>query len=75
MEHLDTAPDCDIPGQRCLREFTPGDDFHERLIEALRDPSDGQSQLVIARLVPPFANHIDNLRVLDGALAAAREGV
>lgn len=75
MPHLNTAPNFGTPGQRYLHAFTPGDDFYERLIETHRGLSDEQSQLVNARLVLLLANHVGDLRVLDEALAAAREGV
>lgn len=75
MQHLNTEPNFGTPGQRYLRAFTPGDDFYERLIETHRGLSDEQSQLVNARLVLLLANHIGDLRVLDEALAAARDGV
>ena len=75
MQHLNTAPNFGTPGERYLRAFTPGDDFYERLIETHRGLSDEQSQLVNARLVLLLANHIGDLRVLEEALAAARDGV
>lgn len=75
MQHLNTEPNFGTPGERYLRAFTPGDDFYERLIETHRGLSDEQSQLVNARLVLLLANHIGDLRVLDEALAAARDGV
>lgn len=75
MPHLVTEPNFGIPGERYLRAFTPGDDFYERLIETHRGLSDEQSQLVNARLVLLLANHVGDLRVLDEALAAARDGV
>ena len=75
MEHLNTRPNFGIPGERFVRAFTPGDDFYEMLIEAHRDLSDEQSELLNARLVLLLANHIGDLRVLREALAAAREGV
>ena len=75
MQHLNTEPNFGTPGQRYLRAFTPGDDFYERLIETHRGLSDEQSQLVNARLVLLLANHVGDLRVLDEALAAARDGV
>ncbi len=75
MQHLNTGPNFGTPGERYLRAFTPGDDFYERLIETHRGLSDEQSQLVNARLVLLLANHIGDLRVLDEALAAARDGV
>ena len=75
MQHLNTEPNVGIPGRSYLRAFTPGDDFYERLIETHRGLSDEQSQLVNAILVLLLAHHIGDLRVLDEALAAAREGV
>ena len=75
MQHLNTRPNFGTPGERYLRAFTPGDDFYERLIETHRGLSDEQSQLGNARLVLLLANHIGDLRVLDEALAAARDGV
>lgn len=75
MQFLNTEPNFGIPGQSYLRAFTPGDDFYERLIETHRGLSDEQSQLVNARLVLLLANHVGDLRVLDEALAAARDGV
>ncbi len=75
MQHLNTAPNFGTPAERYFRAFTPGDDFYERLIETHRGLSDEQSQLVNARLVLLLANHVGDLRVLEEALAAAREGV
>ena len=75
MPHLNTQPNFGTPGQRCVRAFTPGDDFYEALIDTHRELSDEQSQLVNARLVLLLANHIGDLRVLREALAAARSGV
>jgi len=74
MEHLNTAPNFGIPGERPLRAFTPGDDFYEALIETHRGLTDEQSQRVNARLVLLLANHVGDLRVLREALAAARQG-
>ena len=74
-QHLNLQPNFGIPGQRFVRDFTPGDDFYEALIETHQDLSDEQSQLVNARLVLLLANHIGDLRVLREALAAARQGV
>jgi hypothetical protein len=70
--HLNTQPNFGIPGQRFVRDFTPGDDFYEALIQTHQGLSEAQSQLVNARLVLLLANHIGDLRVLREALAAAR---
>jgi hypothetical protein len=60
------------PGRRAFRDYTPGDDFYEALIEAHRDLSEEQSERVNARLVLLLANHIGDLAVLKEALALAR---
>jgi len=75
MEHLNTAPNFGVPGERPVRAYTPSDDFYQALIETHRDLSDEQSQRVNARLVLLLANHVGDLRVLREALAAARQGV
>ena len=72
---LQLQPNLKEPGQRYFREFSPGDDFYEALIETHRDLSDEQSQLVNARLVLLLANHVGDLRVLKEAIAAARLGL
>lgn len=51
------------------------DDFYEALIEAHRDLTPEQSQMVNARLVLLLANHIGDLDVLRQALARARAGL
>ena len=75
FQHLNLQPNFGLPGQRFVRDFTPGDDFYEALIQTHHGLSDEQSQLVNARLVLLLANHIGDLRVLREALAAARQGV
>jgi hypothetical protein len=74
MEHLNTAPNFGVPGERAVRAFTPSDDFYEALIETHRGLTEEQSQRVNARLVLLLANHVGDLRVLREALAAARQG-
>jgi hypothetical protein len=49
------------------------DEFYQALIEAHRGLSDEQSELLNARLILLFANHIGDMEVLRQALAAARE--
>ena len=49
------------------------DEFYQALIEAHRGLSDEQSELLNARLILLFANHIGDMNVLRQALAAARE--
>lgn len=55
-----------------LNIATP-DDFYQALIDAHRDLSEAQSEMLNARLILLLANHIGDLRVLHEALAAARE--
>ncbi len=61
------------PGHRYVRAYTPGDDFHEALIELHRDLSDEQSAQANARLILLLANHIGDLSVLREAMAIARQ--
>ena len=75
MNHLNTAPNFGIPGQRYRHAYTPGDDFYEMLIEGHRGLTDEQSELMNARLVVLLANHIGDLRVLKEAVELARSGV
>lgn len=51
------------------------DDFYERLNDMHRGLSDEQSRLVNAKLILLLCNHIGDMRVLDEAMAAAREGM
>lgn len=51
------------------------DDFYQALIEAHRDLTDAQSELLNARLILLLANHVGDAQVLREALAAAREGL
>lgn len=50
-----------------------GDDFYEALIDAHRDLSAEQSQLVNAKLILLLANHIGDAQVLTQALQRARQ--
>lgn len=72
---LELKPNFREPGQRYHRDFTPGDDFYQALIDMHRDLSDEQSALVNARLVLLLSNHIGDLAVLREAMALARDGV
>ena len=69
---LKTDPNFHEPGRRFFRDFSPGDDFYEALIEAHNGLTDAQSEALNARLVLLLANHIGDLRVLREALAAAK---
>lgn len=75
MSTLQTQPNFGVPGERHRHAYVPGDAFYEALIDAHRDLTDDQSQLLNARLVLLLANHIGDLRVLREALDAARHGV
>jgi hypothetical protein len=59
--------------KRYFREFSPGDDFYEALIEAHRDLSDEQSEALNARLILLLANHIGDITVLREAMRLARD--
>ena len=72
---LQLQPNLTEPGQRYFRDFTPGDDFYEALIETHRDLSDEQSQLLNAKLILLLANQVGDIATLRQALAAARQGV
>jgi len=75
MTTLNTQPNFASPGQRPRHAYIPGDDFYDALIAAHRGLSDGQSELLNARLVLLLANHVGDLDVLREALALARGGV
>ncbi len=70
---LKTAPNFHEPGRQFFRDFSPGDDFYEALIDAHNGLSDEQSEALNACLILLLANHIGDLRVLREALTLARE--
>lgn len=70
---LKTEPNFHEVGRRFFRDFSPGDEFYEHLIEAHNGLSDEQSEAFNARLILLLANHIGDLKVLREALNAARE--
>lgn len=72
---LNLHPNFAEPGQRYFRDFTPGDDFYQALIDTHRDLSDEQSHLLNAKLVLLLANHIGDLSVVRQALALARQDI
>jgi hypothetical protein len=72
---LHLQPNLAEPGQRYFRDFTPGDDFYEALIDIHRDLSDEQSQLLNAKLILLLANQVGDMAALREALRLAREGV
>jgi len=69
---LKTDPNFHESGRRFFRDFSPGDDFYEALIDAHNGLSDEQSEALNARLILLLANHIGDLRVLREALQAAK---
>ncbi len=70
---LKTEPNFHETGRRFFRDFAPGDEFYEQLIDAHNGLSDEQSEALNARLILLLANHIGDLRVLREALQAARQ--
>jgi hypothetical protein len=72
---LQLHPNFHEAGKAFLRDFSPGDDFYEALIDMHRELSDEQSALVNAKLVLLLSNHIGDLAVPREAMTLAREGV
>ncbi len=72
---LNLTPNFNEPGKRYFRDFTPGDDFYQALIDTHRGLSDAQSALVNAKLILLLANHVGDMHVLREALALARADV
>ena len=63
------------PGRRYFRDFSPGDDFYQLLIDAHRELTDEQSNLLNEKLVLLLANHVGDLAVIREALQRSREDV
>jgi hypothetical protein len=72
---LQLQPNFTQAGQRYYRDFSPGDDFYQLLIDMHRDLSDEQSALVNAKLILLLSNHVGDVAVLREAMALARDGV
>lgn len=70
---LQLNPNFHQPGHRYHRDFSPGDDFYQLLIDTHRDLSDEQSALLNAKLVLLLANHVGDLSLLREAMQLARE--
>ncbi len=70
---LQLQPNLREPGQRYFRDFSPGDDFYEMLIDAHRDLDDEASERLNARLILLLCNHIGDLSVIREALALSRK--
>ena len=62
-------------GKRYFRDFTPGDEFYEALIDTHRDLTDEQSALVNAKLILLLSNHIGDISVLREAMSLARADI
>ena len=76
MSHtLNLQPNFNESGKRYFRDFTPGDDFYQALIDTHRNLCDEQSALVNAKLILLLANHIGDMQVLREALSLARADV
>lgn len=70
---LVTEPNFHEPGKRYFRDFSPGDDFYQLLIDTHRDLSEAQSTILNAKLILILSNHIGDIRVLRQAMQIARE--
>lgn len=70
---LVTEPNFYEPGKRYFRDFSPGDDFYQLLIDTHRDLSEAQSTILNAKLILILSNHIGDIRVLRQAMQIARE--
>ena len=70
---LQLQPNFGEPSKRYFREFSPGDDFYQMLIDTHRDLSDAQSAMVNAKLILLLANHIGDIAVLRDAMQHARD--
>ncbi len=70
---LITEPNFHEPGKRYFRDFSPGDDFYQLLIDTHRDLSEVQSAILNAKLILILSNHIGDISVLREAMQIARE--
>ena len=61
-------------GRRYFRDYSPGDDFYQSLIDLHHGLSEDQSAAVNAKLILILSNHIGDLAVLREAMALARNG-
>jgi len=69
---LITEPNFHEPGKRYFRDFSPGDDFYQLLIDTHRDLSESQSAMLNAKLILILSNHIGDISVLREAMQIAR---
>jgi hypothetical protein len=72
---LNLEPNFYETGKRYFRDFTPGDDFYEALIDTHRDLTDEQSALVNAKLILLLSNHIGDISILREAMSLARADI
>lgn len=72
---LNLEPNFNEPGKRYFRDFSPGDDFYQSLIELHLDLSEEQSASVNAKLILILSNHIGDMSVLREAMTLARAGI
>lgn len=70
---LITEPNFHESGKRYFRDFSPGDDFYQLLIDTHRDLSESQSTMLNAKLILILANHIGDISVLREAMQVARD--
>ena len=70
---LTTEPNFHEPGKRYFRDFSPGDDFYQLLIDTHRDLSESQSAMLNAKLILILSNHIGDISVLHEAMQIARD--
>jgi hypothetical protein len=73
MMSLITEPNFHEPGKRYFRDFSPGDDFYQLLIDTHRDLSESQSAMLNAKLILILSNHIGDISVLRDAMQIARD--
>jgi hypothetical protein len=72
MMSLITEPNFHEPGKRYFRDFSPGDDFYQLLIDTHRDLNESQSAMLNAKLILILSNHIGDISVLREAMKIAR---
>ena len=70
---LTTEPNFHESGKRYFRDFSPGDDFYQLLIDTHRDLSEAQSAMLNAKLILILSNHIGDISVLREAMQIARD--
>jgi hypothetical protein len=75
MMSLIIEPNFREPGKRYFRDFSPGDDFYQLLIDTHRGLSEEQSAMVNAKLILILSNHIGDISVLREAMQMARADV